>query len=127
MSEVLILVVEDDPLQRRLIKQNLEREGYVVMEAATGRAAVEIVGRYPVEIAVVDYKLDGETGVEVIRDLLQQNPLITPIVVTAFANIETAVEAMRQGAYDYIVKPIDFEKFLLVLERAGSARDCAGR
>ena len=118
MNEVLILIVEDDPLQRRLIKQNLEREGYVVMEAATGRAALEIVGRYPVEIAVVDYKLNGETGVEVIRDLLQQNPLITSIVVTAFANVETAVEAMRQGAYDYIVKPIDFEKFLLVIERA---------
>ncbi|OGD18308.1 MAG: two-component system response regulator [Candidatus Aminicenantes bacterium RBG_16_63_16] len=118
MNEVLILIVEDDPLQRRLIKQNLEREGYVVMEAPTGRAAREIAGRYPVEIAVVDYKLNGETGVEVIRDLLRQNPLITPIVVTAFANVETAVEAMRQGAYDYIVKPIDFEKFLLVIERA---------
>jgi two-component system, NtrC family, response regulator AtoC len=118
MSEVLILVVEDDPLQRRLIKQNLEREGYVVMEAATGRAALEVVGRYPVDIAVVDYKLDGETGVEVIREMLRQNPLITPVVVTAFANVETAVEAMRQGAYDYIVKPLDFEKFLMVIERA---------
>ncbi len=118
MSEVLILVVEDDPLQRRLIKQNLEREGYVVMEAATGRAALEVVGRYPVDIAVVDYKLDGETGVEVIREMLKQNPLITPVVVTAFANVETAVEAMRQGAYDYIVKPLDFEKFLMVIERA---------
>jgi len=118
MSEVLILVVEDDPLQRRLIKQNLEREGYVVMEAATGRAALEVVGRYPVDIAVVDYKLDGETGVEVICEMLKQNPLITPVVVTAFANVETAVEAMRQGAYDYIVKPLDFEKFLMVIERA---------
>ena len=118
MSEVLILVVEDDPLQRRLIKQNLEREGYVVMEAATGRAALEVVGRYPVDIAVVDYKLDGETGVEVIREMLKQNPLITPVVVTAFANVETAVEAMRQGAYDYIIKPLDFEKFLMVIERA---------
>ena len=118
MSEVLILVVEDDPLQRRLIKQNLEREGYVVMEAATGRAALEVVGRYPVDIAVVDYKLDGETGVEVIREMLKQNPLITPVVVTAFANVENAVEAMRQGAYDYIVKPLDFEKFLMVIERA---------
>ncbi len=118
MSEVLILVVEDDPLQRRLIKQNLEREGYVVMEAATGRAALEVVGRYPVDIAVVDYKLDGETGVEVIREMLKQNPLITPVVVTAFANVENAVEAMRLGAYDYIVKPLDFEKFLMVIERA---------
>lgn len=118
MTDVLILVVEDDPLQRRLIKQNLEREGYVVVEAATGRAALEAADRYPVDIAVVDYKLDGETGVDVIRELLKRNPLITPVMVTAFANVETAVEVMRQGAYDYIVKPLDFEKFLLVIERA---------
>jgi two-component system response regulator AtoC len=118
MNEALILVVEDDPLQRRLIKNNLEREGYVVMEASTGRGALELLGRYPFDIAIVDYKLNGETGVEVVREMLKQNPLITPIIVTAFANIENAVEAMRLGAYDYIVKPIDFEKFLLVIERA---------
>lgn len=118
MNDVVILVVEDDPLQRRLIRQNLERAGYVVVEASTGRAALEMAARYPVEIAVVDFKLDGETGVDVIRGLLQQNPSITPIIVTAFANVETAVEAMRQGAYDYIGKPIDFENFLLVIERA---------
>ncbi len=118
MSKALILVVEDDPMQRRLIKQNLEQEDYTVFEASSGKGALEIIGQYPIDIAVVDYKLNGETGVDVIQAMLKQNPLLTPIIVTAFANIETAVEAMRQGAYDYIVKPIDFEKFRLSLERA---------
>ncbi len=118
MNRGLILVVEDDPLQRRLIKQNLERENYTVYEASSAREALQLIDLYPFDIAVVDYKLDGETGVEVIEALLSRNPLLTPIVITAFANIETAVEAMRRGAYDYIVKPIDFEKFLLVLGRA---------
>ncbi len=118
MSKALILIVEDDPLQRRLIKQNLEQEDYTVFEASSGKGALEIIGQYPIDIAVVDYKLNGETGVDVIQAMLKQNPLLTPIIVTAFANIETAVEAMRKGAYDYIVKPIDFEKFRLSLDRA---------
>jgi DNA-binding NtrC family response regulator len=118
MSKALILVVEDDPLQRRLIKQNLEREGYTTFEAATGAAALEVVREYPIDLAVVDYKLGDETGTAVIQKLLQENPFLTAIIVTAFANVENAVEAMRQGAYDYITKPLDFEKFRLAAERA---------
>jgi DNA-binding NtrC family response regulator len=118
MSKALILVVEDDPLQRRLIKQNLEDEGYTVFEAATGEAALKVVRGYPIDLAVVDYRLGEETGTAVIQELLRVNPLLTAIVVTAFANIENAVEAMRKGAYDYITKPIDFERFRLAAERA---------
>lgn len=118
MSQPVILVVEDDPLQRKLIRSNLEAGGYRVVEASSGREAREAVLAQPVDIAVVDYKLGPETGVEVIKDLLAENPLVTPIMVTAYGNIERAVEAVRSGAYDYIVKPVDFEKFLLVLDRA---------
>ena len=93
-----ILIVEDDPLQRRLVRENLEQEGYAVFDTATGREALGLAGSYAFDVAVVDYKLQNETGVEVIRDLLRENPLLTPIVVTAFANVENAVEAMKQGA-----------------------------
>ncbi len=117
MNKALILVVEDDPLQRRLIKQNLENEGYSVFEAESGKAALEIVRAYPIDLAIVDYRLGEEIGSDVIQELLREYPLLTAIVVTAFANIENAVEAMRKGAYDYITKPIDFEKFRLAAER----------
>ena len=118
MPKAYIIVVEDDPLQRRLIKENLEAEEYAVFEAASGKAALEVIKEYPIDIAIVDYKLEDESGIDVIRLLLGQNPLLTPIMVTAFSNVENAVEAMKKGAYDYIVKPLDFEKFLLVLNRA---------
>ncbi len=118
MSKALILVVEDDPLQSRLVKENFEREGYTVFEAATGQAALEVLRTNPIDLAVVDYRLGEETGTAVIQELLRENPLLTAIVVTAFANIENAVEAIRKGAYDYITKPIDFEKFRLAVERA---------
>lgn len=119
MTKANLMIVEDDPLQRRLIRENLEEEGYAVFDTADGRGALEVLRDHPVDIAVVDFKLEKETGLDVIRALLSVNPLITPVMVTAYGNVETAVEAMRQGAYDYIVKPIDFEKFLLVIERAG--------
>ncbi|HDT12911.1 MAG TPA: sigma-54-dependent Fis family transcriptional regulator [Candidatus Aminicenantes bacterium] len=118
MNEPLILVVEDDPVQRTLVREYLESRRYPVVEAASVKEAQEAALRQPVDIAIVDYKLGDGTGIEAIRGMLAANPLITPIMVTAYGNIERAVEAVRAGAYDYIVKPLDFEKFLLVLERA---------
>ncbi len=118
MSKPVVLVVEDDPLQRKLIRDNLEAEGYEVVEAASRAEAREAVSRQPVDVAVVDYKLGAETGIEVLDDILATNALVTPVMVTAYGNIERAVEALRHGAYDYVVKPIDFERFRIILERA---------
>lgn len=118
MEKANLLIVEDDPVQSKLIKENLEQEDYMVLEASSGKEALQIISEFAVDVAVVDYKLDGETGIDLIQEMLKQNPLITPIMVTAFGNIENAVEALKKGAYDYIVKPIDFDKFLLVIERA---------
>lgn len=117
-SRGFVLVVEDDDMQRALIAENLRQEGYQVVEAGNTREALQLVSQQPVEIAVVDYKLGAESGLELVKRLREINPLVTPVMVTAFASIETAVEAIRQGAYDYVVKPIDFQRFLLVLERA---------
>jgi len=118
MTKANILIVEDDPLQRRLIKKNLETEGFTVFDVSNGKDALDVISRYPVDIAVVDYKLENEVGVDVVAAIIKTNPLITPIVVTAFGNIENAVEALKRGAYDYIVKPLDFKKFLHVIGRA---------
>ncbi len=118
MSKPVVLIVEDDPLQRKLIRDNLEAEDFDVVESSSRKEALEAAQLHPIEVAVVDFKLGSETGIEVIDDLLGRNPLITPVMVTAYGNIERAVEAIRHGAYDYIVKPIDFEKFLIVLGRA---------
>jgi two-component system NtrC family response regulator len=118
MSKANLLVVEDDPLQRKLIKENLEQEDYVVFEAETKQGSLEVITEHPIDVAIVDFQLDGETGLEVIQVILERNPLITPVMVTAFGNIANAVEAIKQGAYDYIVKPIDFKNLLMVIERA---------
>ena len=118
MSKATLLIVEDDPLQRRLIKENLEAEDYVVFDVSTGKEALDIMKDFPVDIAIVDYKLEYETGIDVIEHMLEQNPLITPIMVTAHGNVENAVAALKKGAYDFIAKPINFSEFLPVIERA---------
>ncbi|MBM3295700.1 MAG: sigma-54-dependent Fis family transcriptional regulator [Candidatus Aminicenantes bacterium] len=118
MSKALVLVVEDDPLQRKLIKDNLEAEGYAVAAAAGREEAAEAVRRLPLEAAVVDLKLGADSGLDVLSDLAAGNPLLAPIMVTAHANVETAVEAVKRGAFDYLVKPVDVQKLLIVLGRA---------
>lgn len=118
MSKATLLIVEDNPLQRRLIKENLEAEDYVVFDVSTGKEALDIMKDFPVDLAIVDYKLEDETGIDVIESMLEQNPLITPIMVTAHGNVENAVAALKKGAYDFIAKPINFSEFLPVIERA---------
>jgi len=118
MSQALVLVVEDDALQRKLIRDHLEAEGYSVVLASGRAEAAEAARRQPVEAAVVDLKLGPDSGLDVIADLVAFNPLLAPIMVTAFADVETAVEAVKRGAFDYLVKPLDVRKFLIVLGRA---------
>lgn len=118
MSKGAILIVEDDPLQRRLIRENLEQEEYQVFEASSGKEALIIMNDNLIDCFIVDYKLNGETGINVIEEIIKKNPFVTAIMVTAFGNIENAVEALKVGAYDYLVKPIDFKKLLLIIERA---------
>lgn len=118
MDQANLLVIEDDRLQRKLIRENLEREGFVVFDVASAEEALEVVSQNTVDVAIVDFKLEEGTGIQAIIQVLALNPLITPIMVTAFGNIENAVEAIKAGAYDYIVKPIDFDRLLLVIERA---------
>lgn len=118
MSKGAILIIEDDPLQRRLIRENLEQEDFQVVEASSGKDALMLLNEKFIDCAIVDYKLNGETGINVIEEILKKNPLVTPIMVTAFGNIENAVEALKKGAFDYLVKPIDFKKLLHIIERA---------
>lgn len=118
MSQAVILVVEDDPLQRRLVRANLESEGYAVADAAGIAAAAEAARRLPPDVAVVDLRLGRESGLDAMRAILAEAPAAAPIMITAFASVETAVEAIQAGAYDYLVKPVDFKKLVLVIDRA---------
>jgi two-component system response regulator PilR (NtrC family) len=104
-----ILVVDDERSMRELLAIVLRREGYEVLLAENGRTAVDLLGREPVDLLISDIKMPDLSGVEVLRAAKKVDQDILGIMITAFASTETAVEAMRLGACDYLSKPFDID------------------
>ena len=118
MAEARILVVDDEYLIRWTLQQNLEREGYEVLLAETGEEALEKVKEEAPDIALLDIKLPGMDGYEVLEKALKIDEGIVPIMITAFDEVDKVVKAMRLGAFDYISKPFDFSKVYLSIQKA---------
>jgi two-component system, NtrC family, response regulator PilR len=104
-----ILVVDDERSLRALLAIVLRREGYEVLLAENGRAAIGLLEREPVDLLISDIKMPDMSGVEVLRAAKSIDPDILGIMITAFASTDTAVEAMRLGACDYLSKPFDID------------------
>jgi two-component system response regulator PilR (NtrC family) len=104
-----ILVVDDERSMRELLAIVLRREGYEVLLAENGRAAIGLLEREPVDLLISDIKMPDMSGVEVLRAAKRIDPDILGIMITAFASTDTAVEAMRLGACDYLSKPFDID------------------
>src|SRR5215472_2376475 len=117
-----VLLIDDDPGLRRSIRLALETMGHRVVEARDGAQALELLGRGMFSVAFLDLRLAQEQGLDLLPELLRLAPGLDVIVVTAYATIETAVEAMRRGAFDYLPKPFTPDQLRLVLERAARAR-----
>lgn len=113
-----VLVVEDEELQARSIKRSLERHGYDVQVALSAREGIERLQAEHPDILLLDLHLDGEDGLEILKGIRERQDSVLVIIMTAYANVQTAVEAMRLGAYDYVTKPLDLDELHLLLERA---------
>ncbi|MGO8688476.1 MAG: sigma-54-dependent transcriptional regulator [Thermoguttaceae bacterium] len=117
-----ILVIDDDASLRRTLRTSLEVMGHQPAEARNGAQALELLGRRPFDMALLDLRLAEEHGLDLLPRLLVLAPGLHVVVVTAYATIETAVEAMRRGAFDYLPKPFTPEQLRLLLERIGQLR-----
>jgi two-component system response regulator PilR (NtrC family) len=104
-----ILVVDDERSMRELLAIVLRREGYEVSLAEDGRSAIEALAREPIDLLISDIKMPDMSGVDVLRAAKRADPDVLGIMITAFASTETAVEAMRLGACDYLSKPFDID------------------
>ncbi len=107
-----ILVVEDEPLQRELLQGFLERHGYEVLAAPDGETALAIYARTPVQLVLLDHKMPGISGKEVLERIKRLNPLVRVIMITAYGEVGTAVSVMKLGADDYLEKPVDLDALL---------------
>jgi two-component system response regulator HydG len=105
-----ILVVDDDETHRLMLRATLESEGYAVHEADDGVTAVEAVKKEFYDLILMDVRMAHMSGIDALKETKRISPGIPALIMTAFASIETAVEALKSGAYDYITKPLDIEK-----------------
>lgn len=117
MSKARILVVDDDENLRWILETQLDDMGYEVSTAADGLQAIEAIEKSPPSLVLTDLKMPGLSGMELLDRIRKEYPEVPVIIVTAFGTIQSAVHAMRAGAYDYLTKPIDFEELGLVVDR----------
>ena len=113
-----ILLIDDEASIRRTLKEILEFEKYQVLEAPDGYVAIEIFKKSPIDVVLLDIKMPKMDGLEVLDFLQEINPEIPVIMISGHGSIDTAVEAVKKGAFDYISKPPDLNRLLITLRNA---------
>ena len=113
-----ILITDDEQQIRRILSVMLTEHGFEVAEAESGARAVEVNPEFRPDVALLDINMPGMDGVATLKALLEQNPKLDCIMMTAYGTIRSAVEAMRTGAFDYLTKPFDNDELLLIINRA---------
>jgi putative two-component system response regulator len=113
-----ILIVDDEPALRRLLHQTLAREGFHCEEAGGGDEALNEVRNGPAELVILDVKMPGKSGVELLPKIRAKCPDTAIIMATAVTDSNVAIQCMKEGAYDYITKPFSLDQVVLSVERA---------
>jgi len=113
-----VVVVDDDPAHRTMLRTLLTGWGYAVSEADDGSRAIDMVHEQAFDLILMDIRMIKVSGLEALGEIKAFNPAIPVIIMTAYSSVESAVEAMKNGAYDYLTKPLDFDELRLIMERA---------
>jgi two-component system, NtrC family, response regulator AtoC len=121
----VLLVVDDDQVARELLAETLSREGYRVRVAGGGEEALRLAGAESFDMALVDLRMPDLDGLGVLKQLAMIQPDLPVVILTAFATVETAIEAVNAGAFDYLSKPFRMEEIKIVVRRTLDARRLA--
>ncbi len=113
-----LLIVDDDEQMRRTLVGRFERKGLVVSNAGSGEQALEIAAKARFDVAVLDLHLPGINGVELLEKLKERQPDLEALLLTAHSSVETAVAAMKKGAYDYLLKPFHLPELEVHIQKA---------
>ncbi|GAH22677.1 unnamed protein product [marine sediment metagenome] len=113
-----ILVIDDEEVMRDSCKQILSRQGHHIKLAEDGYQGLELLKEKSFDLVILDLKMPGIDGMEVLEKIKESSPETAVVVITGYATVESAVEAMRRGAYDFLPKPFTPGEFRLIIERA---------
>src|SRR5580765_8754052 len=113
-----ILIVDDDSGQRSLLDSFLRAQGFETLPVSSGERALEVLRSEPVSMMISDVRMPGLTGLETLRRARQENAVLPVLLVTAYTDVREAVGAMRDGAVNYLAKPIDLDELLLNVQQA---------
>jgi DNA-binding NtrC family response regulator len=116
-DSIRILVVDDEASQRELVSGYLKKQGFEVFTAAGGESALELFRQAPMELILTDQRMPGLSGLDLLKAAREINPETQVIVMTAYGSVETAVEAMRDGAADYVAKPLNLDELRQKIQR----------
>ena len=117
MNQASVLIVDDEPLMRLSMVDALSAVGYAVEEAATGTEGIEKIRSQRFHVVITDLRLPGADGLQILQTCKESSPNTEVVVITAHGSVDTAVHAMKCGAYDYITKPFSMEELLLAIKR----------
>jgi len=118
-----ILVIDDKVKICQSLAQNFDQRGYQTFYTTTGKEAIHFFSKQAINVVLLDIMLGEENGIEVLKELLLLNPDIPVIMITGYGSIDSAVQSIKLGAFDYITKPLDFEKLLNIVEHAAKISD----
>jgi DNA-binding NtrC family response regulator len=117
-NNIKILVVDDDEIVREVIVSLLSSEGYTVSSARDGLEAIKILKMENINMVITDLRMPGADGVEVLKEALKIDPDRAVIILTAYGTLDTALKAIREGAYDYMTKPFKMEEMIIRVNNA---------
>ena len=117
MNDNAVLVVDDDAAHARMLKTLMQDWGYEIHLADDGDVGVDMVKARPFNLVLMDMKMIKMSGMEALQQIKAYNPSLPVIIMTAYSSVDTAVEALKIGAYDYLTKPLDFDKLRLTIDR----------
>jgi DNA-binding NtrC family response regulator len=118
MAQDRVLIVEDEKLIRWSIKSRLEENGYVVSEVDSGKKAFDLLEDEDFDLMLLDFRLPDTTGLEILRRVRQEAPETSVVMMTAYGTVESAVEAMKLGAFDYLTKPVNLDELTVIVNKA---------
>ena len=118
MKTKKILIVDDEPIARDNLDHILKKAGYLTLLAENGQQAIDLLKQEEVDLVLTDLRMKGKDGMAVLTEAKKLWPSTEVVVITGYASVDTAVEAMRQGAYDYVAKPFKIDELRVIVEKA---------